>query len=366
MPVARSAWIAVILAATLAGCSELRWHRGPAAAPATAPTRTEKTTEKLPPVDGATVSASTNAPPEYFPALYIPGSAQPSLSKSKNILTLPLRPPAAAFETEPSLPPLTPSAPAPAENAGADNAGGEHAAAEDPLHALHRKAALKWAALDAYGCRIRRREAIAGQPKPEELLVAKFRKEPFSAFFQWLGPEAKGREVVYVQGQHGNLIHTLTAPGDIFLVAGGTRFKIAPDSLLVKNKSRYPITEAGVGALIDRFGQLVGALERGEPRAGSAKYLGQLKRKEYESKVEAVLQAIAPGWEPLLPGGGQRLWCFDAEHHLPVLIVTHDDVGREVEYYCHDRFEFPGRYHDDDFNPDKLWAKAPPRAARDR
>jgi hypothetical protein len=48
---------------------------------------------------------------------------------------------------------------------------------------------------------------------------------------------------------------------------------------------------------------------------------------------------------------------------LPVLIVTHDDTSREVEYYCHDRFEFSDRFTDDDFNPDKLWAKAPSRAA---
>lgn len=339
MAVARGVCIAVFLAGTLAGCSELRWHRGADAAPVASKT----TAEKLP-----TVAASITTPPEYFPALYIPGSVQPSLSPSENFVTLPLRAPT-HVDAETPLPP-PPSEPA---------------AAENPLHALHRKAALKWAQLDSYACRIRRREAIAGQPRPEEVIAAKFRKAPFSAYFQWLGPEAKGREVVYVQGQHGNLIHTLTAPGDIFLVAGGTRFKIAPDSLLVKNKSRYPITEAGVGSLIDRFGQLAQALERGEPRAGSAKYLGQLKRKEYETKVEAVLQSIAPGWEALLPGGGQRLWCFDPEHNLPVLIVTHDDVGREVEYYCHDRFEFPSRYPDDDFNPDKLWAKAPTRAARD-
>jgi len=343
MAVVRSAWMAVVLAGTLVGCSPLRWHRGTASA----------TAASRPAIDYP-IAATT--PPEAAPALCIPGpapetgsaaSAQASVSKSEAIATLQTP---SGVDTATTLPALTPSEPA---------------AAENPLLALHRRAAHKWSQIDTYACRIRRREAIGGQPRPEEVIAAKFRKEPFSAYFQWLGPEAKGREVVYVQGGHGNLIHTLTAPGDIFLVAGGTRFKIAPDSMLVKNKSRYPITDAGVGALIDRFGHLVQALERGEPRTGSAKYLGQLKRKEYEHKVEAVLQSIAPGAERLLPGGGQRLWCFDPEHALPVLIVTHDEMSREVEYYCHDRFEFSGRFTDDDFNPDKLWAKAPSRAAGD-
>ena len=83
----------------------------------------------------------------------------------------------------------------------------------------------------------------------------------------------------------------------------------------------------------------------------------KLKRKEYEASVEVVIQTIAPGWDPLLPAGGQRLWCFDAEHGLPVLIVTHDEASREVEYYCHDRFEFPAPYTDDDFNPERRWSK---------
>ncbi|MCI0682302.1 MAG: DUF1571 domain-containing protein [Gemmataceae bacterium] len=367
MSVARSACVAALLAGTLAGCSGLRWFRGWKSA--SADVRITATSATLP---------ATTTPPDYAPALYIPGpaparsvsrsaaaksdastsdlaksdafkskasksGASPSDgSKSDDVLTLPLAPPPVA-DTTIVLPPLTPSEPA---------------ASDNPLRALHARAALKWSQLDAYGCRIRRREAIAGQPRPEEIIAAKFRKEPFSVFFEWLGPEAKGREVVYVQGQHGNLIHTLTAPGDIFLMPGGTRFKIAPDNLLVKNKSRYPITEAGVGALIDRFGELAQALERGDPRAGSAKYLGQLKRKEFETKVEVVVHAIAPGWEPLLPSGGQRLWCFDPEHGLPVLIVTHDNLEREVEYYCHDRFEFPGRYRDDEFDPDKLWSKS--------
>jgi hypothetical protein len=43
--------------------------------------------------------------------------------------------------------------------------------------------------------------------------------------------------------------------------------------------------------------------------------------------------------------------------HFPVLVVTQDDEGNEVEYYGYDNFLFPARQRDDDFDPDKLWAR---------
>jgi uncharacterized protein DUF1571 len=340
----RRAWPALLLAAGLAGCSELRWHRKkdcectPASAPAPTKASAHTPAEKLP-----AVTASMNKPPDYAPALYIPGSAEPTTVKTNT--PLPAAPPASPETTELTLPPLTPTEPT---------------ISDHPLRALQQRAVVKWASIDGFACRMRRREVVAGQQKPEELIEAHFRKEPFSVYFKWLGPEAKGREVIYVQGQHGNQIHTLTAAGDVVLIPPGTRFKVSPDSMFVKNKSRYAITEAGVGSLVERFGKLIDAVEHNDPKAGTVKYLGQLKRKEFEEKVEVVLQSIPPGAEPQLPGGGQRLWCFDPEHGLPVLIVTHDETNREVEYYCHDRFEFPPRYSDEHFDPERRWAKNEP------
>ncbi len=344
----RSAWPAFLLAAWLAGCSGARWHRrsdcgcectapSPSAPSSSAPSKTSN--DKLPADKVPALPASVNKPPAYSPALYIPGSAEPTAAKKEAPPPEPSPPPESAEFT---LPPLTPTEPT---------------VSDHPLRALHQRAMVKWATIDGYACRMRRREVVAGQQKPEELVEAHFRKEPFSVYLKWLGPEAKGREVIYVQGQYGNQIHTLTAAGDIVFVSPGTRIKIAPDSMFVKNKSRYAITEAGVGSLIERFGKLVAAVEHNDTKAGTAKYLGQLKRKEFEDKVEVVLQSIPPGAEPQLPGGGQRLWCFDPDHGLPVLIVTHDETNREVEYYCHDRFEFPPRYPDEHFDPDRRWQK---------
>jgi hypothetical protein len=299
--------------------------------------------------------------PRPAPALYIPGTgAENTIRQTSGTVppeqaqTISLPAPRTPGETQEifQLPPLVPAAP-PAEPLPK-----EPEPKENPLtrmRTLHRQAAERHAGMDSYIFRLRRREVVNGGKRPEEILLVKFRKDPWSVYFKWLSTEGKNREVVYVKGRYDNVIHTLTAAGDIPFLPPGRRFKVAPDSVLVKSKSRYPITESGFGPMIDRFSQLLDANERGDARLGTLKYLGQLKRPEFETKVEAVLHTVPPQSDPHLPKGGQRLWFFDTATHLPALVITHDETGREVEYYCHDRMQFPVALDDDDFNPDKLW-----------
>jgi hypothetical protein len=268
-------------------------------------------------------------------------------------------------------PPLNiPGAPTPVAKAPADDvkvAESKAAPAANPqagapstvetLRALYEKARLRHQMMDTYIMRLKRREAVNGKVRPEELVLVKFRQEPFSVYFKWVGTEAKGREVVYVKGRPGNEIHTLTAAGDVLLLPGGSRFSLSADSALVKAKSRYPITDAGLGTSIRKFGLLVDAIEKGDKRQGTVKYMGEVKRPEFERPVRGVEQVFPPQSDPLVASGGRRWWFFDTALGLPVLIITHDETGREVEYYCHDRIQAPVHLDDDDFNPDKLWKK---------
>ena len=97
-------------------------------------------------------------------------------------------------------------------------------------------------------------------------------------------------------------------------------------------------------------------VEACDPRASALKYLGQVQRPEYGAKaLEAVHQVIPSGREPQLPRGGQRWWFFDTTLRLPVLLITVDDRGQEVEYYAYDRFVQPTQgLSDEHFNPDNL------------
>ncbi|MGF1583116.1 MAG: DUF1571 domain-containing protein [Gemmataceae bacterium] len=225
------------------------------------------------------------------------------------------------------------------------------------LKSVHQLAAEGYASIDSYIVKFRRREVVGGRKHPEELMLFKFRKKPWSTYFKWLGGAGKGRECVYVKHQHGNKIYTKTAAGDIPLVPAGNVIALAPDSPLVRSKSRRPITSAGIGYLIDKFGTLVGLMERRDFRRGTLRYLGLVRRPEFKKPVEAVLQVIPPQAEKSLPQGGRRFWYFDTKLRFPVLIITQDVRQREVEYYCFERFLFPGRLSDEEFDPKALWGE---------
>ncbi len=228
--------------------------------------------------------------------------------------------------------------------------------AQPPLRILFLRAAQTYASIDSYIYRLRRSETVNGKKFPEEIVSVEVRRTPYSVHLKWLGDRNKGREVIYVQGRYDNKMQVNLAANDLYALMG-RRQQVAVDDPMVKSESRYPITETGFGSLINRFGHLVVALEQGDTRGGTLKYLGPVKRDEFTAPVEAAHQVIPAKSDPLLPTGGQRWWYFDATHGLPVLIITKDASDQIVEYYCHDRIQWPVRLDDDDFNPDRQWRK---------
>jgi hypothetical protein len=231
-------------------------------------------------------------------------------------------------------------------------------AGPNPLRRLYDEVKKQDDTLDSYIVRLTRRESLKGKMQPEELLLFKFRKHPKSVCMEWLGTVAHGRQVIWVQGQHESKIHTLTAAGDMPLMPAGRRISLAPDSILVRNSSRHSITEAGIGTLLARFNKLLDAADRGDTSQGTIAYLGLVRREEFGHPVEGVEWTIPPGLESPLPHGGRR-WCYvDPDNHMPVLIITNDDRGREVEYYRYERYLLGVNLNDDDFNPDKVWTKS--------
>jgi Protein of unknown function (DUF1571) len=228
--------------------------------------------------------------------------------------------------------------------------------AEDPLRRVYRLASTEYGRIDSYIVRLTRREQVGGKDQPQEIIELAFRKEPFSVRFKWLDDTNKGRQALYVKGQYEGKLHTLLGPNDgNLLMKAGSHIALAPDSAMVRSRSRHMITEAGIGWLIDRFGEHVVANEKPGARK-ILTYLGPVKRDEFTSPVEGVEQVIAPGAEKDLPRGGKRLWLF-GENHLPALVLATDDKGQLVEYYLHDRYLYPVKLGDDDFNPEKLWGK---------
>jgi hypothetical protein len=209
--------------------------------------------------------------------------------------------------------------------------------------------------IDSYMARLTRREQVNGKNKPEELMLFKFRKQPWSVYFKWLGTEGHDREVVYVKDKYENKIHTLLAAGDVLFMPAGKRMALAPDSVMVKTACRYPITEAGMGASITRITALQAAIEHGDKTHGTLADLGVQKRPDYPGPLRLIEHTIPANVEQAMTRGGKRIYGFDLESRLPVLLLCVDDKGQEVEYYRYDRV-MSVKLDDADFNPDNLGA----------
>jgi hypothetical protein len=222
---------------------------------------------------------------------------------------------------------------------------------------LYQSAVNRYQTMDSYIVRLIRREVVKGEMQPEEVMLFKFRKEPWSLYFKWLGKEGQGREVVYVKGRHEGKIHSLLAAGDIPLMPAGKRMALAPDNMLVKSATRHPITEAGLGAAIDRIGRVLTAIERGDAKAGTMNVVGPVSRPEFEKPVLALEHTMPAGHDASLPKGGKRTYYMDPVTNLPMLITAKDERGQDVEYYRHDRLQAGVKLDDTDFDPEKLWAK---------
>jgi len=227
---------------------------------------------------------------------------------------------------------------------------------EQPLRAIFDRAAKTSANMEGYSFRLKSREVVGNKKHVEELIQVRVRREPFSVHLQFLGEKSKGREVIYVHGKFKNEMQVLLAANDRFALFG-RRQSISPNDPMVRSESRYPMTDAGFAALVERFGRLVVIAEKGDPRDGAVKYLGRAKRPEFQGQLlDSVHQSIPPNGDPLFARGGNRWWFFDPASGLPVLIIAHDPSG-EVEYYCHDQIQSPLNLSDLDFNPDRLWRK---------
>ena len=99
-------------------------------------------------------------------------------------------------------------------------------------------------AIPAYEATFRKMEVVNNRIIAQQMQM-KFRREPFSVYFYFLG-DLEGREVIYVRGSNnGNILVHETG---IASFAGTLR--LAPTDAIAMNENRHPITEAGIENLL--------------------------------------------------------------------------------------------------------------------
>jgi Protein of unknown function (DUF1571) len=105
----------------------------------------------------------------------------------------------------------------------------------------------RYQAIDDYTCTFYKRERIAGRTTPQYIMAMKVRTKPASIYFKFHRP-AQGREAIYIAGRHGGKV--LAHDVGLNKVLAGT-LQLEPTSSRAMEDCRHPITEAGIGPLLD-------------------------------------------------------------------------------------------------------------------
>jgi hypothetical protein len=230
------------------------------------------------------------------------------------------------------------------------------------LKALAAATGAAWRVIDTYETVAYRRELNPSGHINNEVVFVQYRREPMSVYTLNIGESGKGREMIYFPAKFDDKIHVKLGKGDPFpgLVAPAP---ISPDDQRVRAKARYSMREAGFGRPIAAFGEAVAQLEAGTIAGNALQYDGEVYREELPRPVIGVTHQLRPGDELQMPKGGTRLYFFDMtrgspSYGMPILIVTTEPTGREVEYYRYEKMKQPANLSDANFDPARLKKKS--------
>ncbi len=106
---------------------------------------------------------------------------------------------------------------------------------------------IKYEGVRDYTCTFQKRERVDGKLLHAHIMDMKARKDPASIYFKFRTPD-KGREAIYVAGQNGGKVMAHDMGIGKFLA--GT-MALDPIGEMAMEECRHPITEAGLGALIE-------------------------------------------------------------------------------------------------------------------
>jgi hypothetical protein len=197
-----------------------------------------------------------------------------------------------------------------------------------------------------YSCLLIKRERIRGQLQADQVIVMKVRSQPFSVYLRWQEPRSvAGQESCYVVGRNDNMMRV--HPTGLAGIAGWVT--LDPRDPRVLEHSRHSITEAGIGNLLERFGQ-----RWDEERRLN---LTQVRIADYEYNKRPCTRV-----ETMHPPGDKfsffrTVVYFDKETHLPIRVENYDwprsrtgANGELAEVYSYVDLRFNVGLRDDDFN----------------
>ena len=197
----------------------------------------------------------------------------------------------------------------------------------DP-HQLILSTRASFASVKDYTAIFIKQERINGKMRPPETVSMKFQK-PFKIYMKWIAGAKQGQEVLYVKGENGGKV--LAHPGFGGFIGGMLTlilptFAISPDGPTAMKDNLHPITDAGIGNLIETIiSNNSIALANNDLKLF---FRGEAK---VDGRPALVVERILPKVEGY-PAHRAKLY-IDKEYNLPVKLVLHDWSNQLIANY---------------------------------
>jgi len=206
----------------------------------------------------------------------------------------------------------------------------------------------RFRSVNDYSCDFYKRERINGTLTPLHVMTMKERTQPKSIYFKFKQPN-RGREAIYVEGKNNGSILAHDVGFTKFLA--GT-MELDPKGWRAMENNRHPITEAGIGELIDTIeGRWAKELH---PKHSVINHFEEIQVGPHNSVV--MIESIHPEHQPGFLFHKVRLF-INREHGLPIRFEAYDwprtpDGEPElVEEYTYLNLKLNQGLKDIDFDP---------------
>jgi hypothetical protein len=202
------------------------------------------------------------------------------------------------------------------------------AAAPSPLAELLRlldAADKQYAQIHDYTAVMLSRERVKDVLQEQERVLLKFQRA-FKVYMRWLEGPSRGREGLYVSGAHDGkfLVYEPRGFQRLFTAA------LDPNDARVMEKSRHPVTDVGIGRLLE----IVGDNARRAARNGVLRVVDRGPG-EVAGRPVRQMEGILPR-DPQAGYYAYRVQLFfDDEQRVPIRVVVYDWSDRLVEDYTY-------------------------------
>lgn len=214
------------------------------------------------------------------------------------------------------------------------------AAALDPEEWL-REAEAAYDKVTTYTAVFHKQQRVAGKLLPEETILLKCRKSPFSLYMKWTGVPHKDSELLYVTGwnegrvkaHRGGILRFVVRnlePMDPGLMAGNLR----------------PVTSIGIGFLLESVATNI----RKAAKVDELTFSDRGQETVY-GRITQVVEVAFPKEKARDYGAYRYVINQDAESKMLVRIRVYDARGQLVENYGYENLALDAALTDADFDP---------------